>query len=103
MNTYDIKEAAAIAKVHPHTLRKMASKKRVPATKIGRAWVFPVHMFDSWIENKCLSTAAPAPQTGGAKYPSLAMRLANRRKQLIAKRQKSSSTASEKDSGGSIS
>jgi excisionase family DNA binding protein len=103
MNTYELEEAADIAKVHRDTLRKMAAKGEAPATKIGRRWIFPVHLFDSWIENKCLSTVAVDRPTGGARFPSLATRLANRRKQRIASRQKSSSTESGSDCGGSTS
>jgi excisionase family DNA binding protein len=103
VNTYDIDEAARIAHVHPNTMRKMAAAKRVPAAKIGRSWVFPVHLFDTWIENKCLSTDAVVRPTGGAKYPSLAMRLASRRKQPSERKPKSSSTESGNVSGGSTS
>jgi excisionase family DNA binding protein len=101
METYDLDQAAAIAKIHPETLRKMAKDKRVPATKIGRPWVFPKHLFDSWIENKCLSTDEKDRPIGGAKSQSLAMRLANRRKQRVERTQKSSSSESANDSGGS--
>lgn len=105
MNTYDLREAATIAKVHFQTLRQMAASKdpgRPPGTKIGRAWVFPCHLFDSWIENKCLSTSDPVPKFGGAAGQSLATRIAKRREQLIEKRRKNSRSANTTDSGGSI-
>lgn len=103
MNTYGLREAATIARVHYQTLRRMAAQGQAPATKIGRAWVFPCHLFDSWIENKCLSTVEKDRPTGGAKGLSLAMRIAKRREQQIAKRQRNSSSESESDCGDSTS
>jgi excisionase family DNA binding protein len=103
MNTYDLEQAAAIAKIHEETLRKMAKDGKAPGTKIGRRWIFPAHLFDSWIENKCLSTDEKAQPPGGARFQSLATRLANRRKQQAEKMPKSSSIESEIDSGDSTS
>lgn len=103
MNTYTLEQAAEIAKVHKDTLRKMAFKRKVPATKIGRKWVFPAHLLEDWIESKCLSTDEAARPTGGARFQSLATRLASQRKQKIESKPKSSSTASAIDSGDSTS
>jgi excisionase family DNA binding protein len=103
MNTYDLIEAAKIARVHKDTLRKMAANGEVPGTKIGRSWIFPTHLFDSWIENKCLSTNEKDRPTGGSVSQSLASRLARRREQITATRQKSLSKESENDSGDSTS
>jgi excisionase family DNA binding protein len=99
VNTYGIEEAAKIARVHPDTLRKMAKDGKVPGTKIGRSWVFPTHLFDSWIENKCLSTDEKDLPSGGARFQSLATRLASRRKQQAERTPKNSSIESETDSG----
>lgn len=107
MNTYGLDEAAKIARVHKCTLRKMAANKknpgRPPGTKIGRSWVFPTHLFDSWIENQCLSTVVMDRPTGGAKSQSLASRLARRRAQLIEKKQRNSSNANVNGCGDSTS
>src|SRR5688572_16083486 len=103
MHTYDLNEAAKITKVHKDTLRKMAFKKEVPATKIGRRWVFPAHLLDAWIENKCLSTDEKAPLIGGARFQSLATRLASQRKQKTEIKPKNSSTESASDCGDSTS
>ncbi len=106
MNTYDLREAASIAKVHYQTLRQMAASKRAdrpPGTKIGRAWVFPAHLFDSWIENKCLSTSEKDRPSSGAEVQSLANRIAKRREQLIEKKRKSLKNASASVSGDSTS
>lgn len=102
MNTYDLREAAAIAKVHYQTLRQMAASKkpdRPPGAKIGRAWVFPCHLFDRWIEEQCLSTKDPGPISGGAVGQSLANRIAKRREQLTEKKRKSLKSASASASG----
>jgi hypothetical protein len=105
VNTYDINEAAQIAKVHKDTLRKMAQQfkdpNRPPGTKIGRAWIFPCHLFDRWIEEQCLSTNQKIQSTGGSASQSLASRLAKRRAQQLEKTQKSSSNENESASGGS--
>jgi hypothetical protein len=104
MNTYGLREAATIARVHYQTLREMAASKRAdrpPGTKIGRAWVFPAHLFDAWIENKCLSTSEKDRPSSGAVGQSLATRIAKRRAQLIAKRQKNLKSENDSVSGDS--
>ena len=40
MRTLDLAEAAALLKVHPKTLERLARVGTVPACKVGRAWVF---------------------------------------------------------------
>lgn len=45
----DVDEAAARAKCHPDTMRKLAAAREVPATKIGRRWVFPEHLLQEWM------------------------------------------------------
>lgn len=107
MDTYTLEEAAGVAKIHKDTLRKRVARlkdpTRPPGTKIGRAWIFPVHLFDSWIEKQCLSTAALDRPTGGVKSQSLASRLERRLAQQIEKKRKSSNTESVNDSGDSTS
>lgn len=76
METYDLHQAAKIARVHPDTLRMLAWSRKAPGTKIGRAWIFPCHLFDRWIEEKCLSTEERVRPSGGFTSQSLASRLA---------------------------
>ena len=38
--TLDLAEAAALLKVHPKTLQRLARARAIPACKVGRAWVF---------------------------------------------------------------
>ena len=40
MNTLTLQEAARFLKIHPVTLGEMARNAQVPATKIGKCWVF---------------------------------------------------------------
>jgi len=40
MNTLTLVQAAALLKVHPKTLQRLAQAGTVPACKVGRAWVF---------------------------------------------------------------
>ena len=40
MHTLTLQEAARFLKIHPVTLGEMARNAQVPATKIGKCWVF---------------------------------------------------------------
>jgi hypothetical protein len=104
MSNLDIKEAAARAKCHPDTLRKLAADlsnpDRPPGVKIGRPWVFPEELFQKWIDNQCLSINVQDHPSGGS---ALAAKLAVRRAQRIGKRQKSSRKSSRRDYGASAS
>jgi excisionase family DNA binding protein len=40
MRTLDIKEAAALLKIHPVTLYRLVERGEVPAAKPGKKWVF---------------------------------------------------------------
>ena len=92
----DVNQAAAEAKCHPDTLRKMAKAGEAPGCKIGRKWLFPADLFQDWIKSRCLSTNALAAPSGGS---ALAARLANRRAQRIAGKLKNSKASSENGSG----
>lgn len=50
MSTLRLQAAAERCGCHPDTLRKLAHAREVPATKIGRAWVFPISLLDAWLE-----------------------------------------------------
>jgi len=40
VRTHDLRQAAALLRVHPETLRQMAKTGVIPGAKVGRAWVF---------------------------------------------------------------
>jgi len=54
MDRYTLQQAADSALCHPDTLRKLAAAREVPATKIGRRWVFDRKQFDRWLRDRCL-------------------------------------------------
>jgi excisionase family DNA binding protein len=49
MNTLDVHEAAALAKCHPDTIRKMMKAGRFPGTKVGRAWRVTEQAFEEFL------------------------------------------------------
>jgi 5-methylcytosine-specific restriction endonuclease McrA len=50
--TLDIHEAAALARCHPDTMRKMMKSGEAPGTKIGRAWVVTQPLFENWLNGE---------------------------------------------------
>ena len=96
MSTLDIHEAAALAKCHPDTMRKLMKAGEAPGTKVGRAWVVLTEEFEKWLGDKCRSTNASPVESGGS---GLAARLARRRAQRIANERRSSNRPNESDSG----
>lgn len=42
-------EAAAIMKIHPKTLQKLARAGRIPGVHVGKLWRFRASVIDSWI------------------------------------------------------
>ncbi len=83
--TLDIHEAAAHAKCGMETLRRMASAGQVPATKIGRRWVFSARLLQAWIDTRCETTARRSGDLNGGS--ALAVRLQNLRLQKLAQRE----------------
>jgi len=56
----DIKEAAAILKIHEKTLARMARAGQVPAFKLGDLWRFRATNLDTWLKQKLSSGPALA-------------------------------------------
>jgi excisionase family DNA binding protein len=54
----DSREAAALLKIHPKTLQKMAREGAVPAFQIGTLWRFVSSELDDWVQSK-LSSKPP--------------------------------------------
>ncbi|MGA2690211.1 MAG: helix-turn-helix domain-containing protein, partial [Candidatus Korobacteraceae bacterium] len=46
----DSEEAAALLKIHPKTLQKMARRGEVVAMQIGRLWRFRASALNRWLE-----------------------------------------------------
>jgi excisionase family DNA binding protein len=50
----DLTEAAALLRVHPQTLKKMAIRRAVPAIKLGRLWRFRASDLQHWLDSRVL-------------------------------------------------
>jgi|SRR5215469_2400584 len=46
----DSAEAAALLKIHPKTLQKMARKHEISAIRIGKLWRFRASTLNEWLE-----------------------------------------------------
>jgi excisionase family DNA binding protein len=46
----DSDEAAALLKIHPKTLQKMARRGEVVAIQIGKLWSFRASALNAWLE-----------------------------------------------------
>lgn len=47
-----IAEVAAYLRLSEATIYKLAQGRRIPATKIGRAWRFPKQLVDEWVRQR---------------------------------------------------
>ncbi len=47
----DSDEAAALLKIHPKTLQRMARRGEIPAIQIGKLWRFRASELDAWMGN----------------------------------------------------
>lgn len=48
----DAQGAARILKLHPVTVREMASRGDIPCLRIGRVWRFRASSLDAWVESQ---------------------------------------------------
>ena len=51
----DSNQAAAIMRIHPKTLQKLARRGEIRALQIGKVWRFRASVLDEWIEQKLAS------------------------------------------------
>ena len=51
----DSQEAAALLKIHPKTLQKLARAGQVPALRLGDLWRFRASVLDAWLKNEVSS------------------------------------------------
>ncbi len=51
----DSDEAAALLKIHPKTLQKMARKGEITGVQVGRLWRFRASVINEWLEHKMAS------------------------------------------------
>ena len=48
----DSEEAAALLKIHPKTLQKLARDGKIPGVRIGKLWAFRASTLNRWLERK---------------------------------------------------
>ncbi len=48
----DSDEAAALLKIHPKTLQRMARNGRIAGIQIGKLWRFRASQLNQWMESK---------------------------------------------------
>lgn len=70
MNTLDIKQAADLMKMHPMTLRRMASEGKLPAARAGKAWIFIEEDLVNWLRRQYAADARAAGSQGDTTCPS---------------------------------
>lgn len=51
----DSEEAAALLKIHPKTLQKMARNGEIAGVQIGKLWRFRASVLNSWLQQKLAS------------------------------------------------
>ena len=51
----DSDEAAALLKIHPKTLQKMARSGEITGVQIGKLWRFRASVLDDWLAHKMAS------------------------------------------------
>jgi excisionase family DNA binding protein len=51
----DSDEAAALLKIHPKTLQKMARNGEITGVQVGRLWRFRASVLNEWLEHKMAS------------------------------------------------
>jgi excisionase family DNA binding protein len=51
----DSDEAAALLKIHPKTLQKMARNGEITGVQVGRLWRFRASVLNEWLEQKMAS------------------------------------------------
>jgi len=51
----DSDEAAALLKIHPKTLQKMARNGEITGVQVGRSWRFRASIINEWLEHKMAS------------------------------------------------
>jgi excisionase family DNA binding protein len=51
----DSDEAAALLRIHPKTLQKMARNGEISGVQVGRLWRFRASVLNEWLEHKMAS------------------------------------------------
>jgi excisionase family DNA binding protein len=63
--TLDVAQAAELCKCSQKLLSALARAGAVPATKVGRRWVFPARLLQEWIDDRSLANVVGNPRRSG--------------------------------------
>jgi excisionase family DNA binding protein len=74
-STLDLAEAAHLCKCSTQLLRRLASSGTIPATKVGRKWVFPTRLLQEWIEERSRANVGRKPRFGAIGRRTIAQAL----------------------------
>jgi excisionase family DNA binding protein len=73
--TLDLNQAADLCKCSTGLLRQLASAGTIPATKVGRKWVFPTRLLQEWIEERAQANVSRKPRFGAIGRRTIAQAL----------------------------
>lgn len=73
--TLDLNQAADLCKCSTRLLRRLATAGTIPATKVGRKWVFPTRLLQEWIEERSRANVGKKPRFGTIGRRSIAQAL----------------------------
>jgi excisionase family DNA binding protein len=73
--TLDLNQAADLCKCSTRLLRQLASAGTIPATKVGRKWVFPTRLLQEWIEERSRANLGRKPRFGALGRRTIAQAL----------------------------
>jgi len=72
--TLDLAEAAQLCRCSKERLGALARSGALPATKIGRRWIFPTRLLQAWIEERSRANVIGKP-CGGVRRITVAQAL----------------------------
>lgn len=58
----DSQEAAALLKIHPKTLQRMARQGEIAAIHLGKLWRFRASVLNKWLESRIAGAGQSAPR-----------------------------------------
>jgi excisionase family DNA binding protein len=73
--TLDLAQAAELCKCSTRLLRQLASAGAIPATKVGRKWVFPARLLQEWLEGRSRANVNRKPRFGAMGRRTIAQAL----------------------------
>lgn len=56
-----VEDIADLLHIRPYTVREMARHRRIPATRVGKRWLFPRDAVTAWWQARTQGVAASQP------------------------------------------